>query len=106
MPHVVRPPQGARPDELPVQRRPDLLGAHAGRLGAEPGEKGDGGTLFLSGTHKASFPYPPSVREPDNAFSESYSCPAGSVFIFTESLLHAGTPGRTGRGPGRDLQRL
>lgn len=56
-----------------------------------PVEKGDGGTLFLSGTHKASFPQPSCVREPDNAHMESYSCPAGSVIIFTESLLHAAT---------------
>src|SRR5437870_4981758 len=38
-----------------------------------PVEKGDGGTLFLSSTHKASFPQPPCVREPDNAHMESYS---------------------------------
>ena len=57
-----------------------------------PVAHGDGGTLFLSGTHKAKFPYPPSVTEPDNPFMEDYACPAGSVFIFTESLLHAATP--------------
>ena len=50
-----------------------------------------GGTLFLSGSHKAKFPYPPSILEPDNPMMESYQCPAGSVFIFTESLLHAAT---------------
>jgi len=57
-----------------------------------PVNKGDGGTLFLSGTHKANFPFPPSVLQPDNPHLETYSCPAGSLFIFTESLLHAGTP--------------
>jgi hypothetical protein len=56
-----------------------------------PVKKGDGGTLFLSGTHKAAFPYPPSVLEPDNPHMESYECPAGSVILFTESLLHAAT---------------
>jgi hypothetical protein len=56
-----------------------------------PVAKGDGGTLFLSGTHKASFPQPPCVREPDNPSMESYACPAGSLLIFTESLLHAAT---------------
>ena len=56
-----------------------------------PVEKGDGGTLFLSGSHKASFTLPESVRQPDNPHLESYNCPAGSVFIFTESLLHAAT---------------
>lgn len=56
-----------------------------------PVDKGDGGTLFLSGTHKAAFPQPGCVREPDNPHMESYSCPAGSVILFTESLLHAAT---------------
>jgi hypothetical protein len=56
-----------------------------------PIEKGDGGTLFLSGTHKANFPFPDSVHQPDNPYLETYSCPAGSIFIFTESLLHAAT---------------
>jgi ectoine hydroxylase-related dioxygenase (phytanoyl-CoA dioxygenase family) len=56
-----------------------------------PVNAGDGGTLFLSGTHKANFPFPDSVREPDNPHLETYSCPAGSLFIFTESLMHAGT---------------
>ena len=56
-----------------------------------PVAKRDGGTLFLSGTHKANFPQPPCVREPDNASMESYDCPAGSVILFTESLLHAAT---------------
>ena len=56
-----------------------------------PVGKNDGGTLFLSGTHKANFPFPDSVRQPNNPYLESYSCPAGSIFIFTESLLHAAT---------------
>jgi len=47
--------------------------------------------LFLSGSHKARLPYPDSVRVPDNEHIEAYACPAGSVFIFTESLLHAAT---------------
>jgi len=56
-----------------------------------PVHEGDGGTLFLSGTHKANFPFPPAVLEADNPHLETYSCPAGSLFIFTESLMHAGT---------------
>ena len=56
-----------------------------------PVEQGDGGTLFLSGSHKANLTLPESVCQPDNSHLESYSCPAGSVFIFTESLLHAAT---------------
>jgi hypothetical protein len=64
-----------------------------------PIEVGDGGTLFLSGTHKANFPHPHEVLQPDNPHLETYSCPAGSLFIFTESLLHAGT---TWKNPDRD----
>jgi len=54
-----------------------------------PVRAGMGGTSFLSGTHKAELPFPQALRVPDNRHMESYSCPAGSVFIFTESLLHA-----------------
>ncbi len=61
-----------------------------------PVGKGMGGTLFLSGTHKSEFPFPESVRAPDNPHMESYECPAGSAFIFSESLLHASTGWRDG----------
>jgi hypothetical protein len=91
VPHVVRPPQAA--GVMNYQCKGGRIYSALTRVVWElnPVEKGDGGTLFLSGTHKANFPYPPSVREPDNAYMESYACPAGSVFIFTESLLHAAT---------------
>jgi ectoine hydroxylase-related dioxygenase (phytanoyl-CoA dioxygenase family) len=56
-----------------------------------PVRQGDGGTRFLTGSHKARIEYPPSVLEMDNAEMGSYDCPAGSVIIFTESLLHAST---------------
>jgi len=56
-----------------------------------PVRAGGGGTQFLSGTHKAELPFPQALRVPDNRHMESYACPAGSVFIFTESLLHAAT---------------
>ncbi len=56
-----------------------------------PVRAGMGGTQFLSGTHKAEFPFPAQLRAPDNRHLESYSCPAGSLFIFSESLLHAAT---------------
>ena len=57
-----------------------------------PVRAGMGGTAFLSGTHKAELPFPAALRVPSNAHLESYSCPAGSVFIFSESLLHASMP--------------
>jgi hypothetical protein len=91
VPHVVRPPQSAGP--MNYQCKGGRIYSALTRVVWElnPVEEGLGGTLFLSGTHKVNFPYPPSVREPDNHYMESYRCPAGSVFIFTESLLHAGT---------------
>ncbi len=56
----------------------------------EVGE-GDGGTLFLPGSHKAAFPRPDELSERDSALWESYACPAGSAVIFTEALCHSGT---------------
>ena len=61
---------------------------------------GQGGTTLLSGSHKAHFNYggPDKYRanlsgSPWEASMqdamEPYSCPAGSVLIFTESLIHA-----------------
>lgn len=90
-PHVVRPPQQA--GAMRYQAEGGRIYSALTRVVWElnPVEKEDGGTLFLSGSHKAKFPYPPSILEPDNAWMESYSCPAGSVFIFSESLLHAAT---------------
>ena len=56
----------------------------------EVGE-GDGGTLFLPGSHKAAFSRPDELSERDSALWESYTCPAGSAVIFTEALCHSGT---------------
>jgi hypothetical protein len=91
VPHVVRPPQGAGP--MNYQCNGGRIYSALTRVVWElnPVRKGEGGTLFLSGTHKARLPYPPEVLAPNNPHMESYECPAGSVFIFTESLLHAGT---------------
>src|SRR5438105_7351166 len=98
-PHVVTPPQHA--GGVRYQCNGGRIYSALTRVVWElnPVEKSDGGTLFMSGSHKARLPYPPSVREPDNPFMESYACPAGSVFIFTESLLHAGT---AWKNPDRD----
>ena len=54
-----------------------------------PVEPGDGGTLLMSGSHKGNFGVPEHTRM-DSPLFESYSCPAGSVIFFTESLCHAG----------------
>ncbi|MSR81796.1 MAG: hypothetical protein EXS58_02570 [Candidatus Latescibacteria bacterium] len=52
---------------------------------------GDGVTMFLSGSHKAAFPRPEELSGRDSSLWESYTCPAGSVVIFTEALCHTGT---------------
>ena len=63
-------------------------------------KKGQGGTTFLSGSHKAHFnyggpdPYRPNIdgspwQESMHRAMEEYSCAPGSVVIFTESLVHA-----------------
>jgi hypothetical protein len=56
-----------------------------------PVEHGKGGTLFITGSHKAVYPAPPSARQPDSPVWETYSCPAGSLLFFTEALSHSAT---------------
>lgn len=53
--------------------------------------EGDGGTLFLSGSHKAAFPRPDEISGRDSDIWETYTCPPGSAVIFTEALCHSGT---------------
>jgi hypothetical protein len=50
----------------------------------------DGGTLFMPGSHKANFSMPENHRSTDSPLLETYSCPPGSVIIFTENLCHSG----------------
>lgn len=90
-PHVVRPPQSA--GVMNYQCKGGRIYSALTRVVWElnPVGKGDGGTLFLSGSHKANFPYPEIARQVDSPILEDYACPAGSVLIFTESLLHAAT---------------
>jgi hypothetical protein len=51
---------------------------------------GDGGTLIMSGSHKAEFFVPESLSGKDSPLFESYTCPAGSALVFSEALCHAG----------------
>ena len=44
----------------------------------------------MSGSHKSNFDIHPAHTAMDSPMFESYSCPAGSVLFFTESLCHAG----------------
>ena len=55
-----------------------------------PIDEGDGGTLLMSGSHKANFGVHASHTVMNSPLFETYSCPAGSVLFFTESLCHAG----------------
>ncbi|MBM3277631.1 MAG: phytanoyl-CoA dioxygenase family protein [Candidatus Handelsmanbacteria bacterium] len=57
-----------------------------------PVYQGDGGTLLLPGSHKAAYPAPKSIMQPDSPLWVDYECPAGSVLFFTEALTHSGTP--------------
>lgn len=48
-----------------------------------------GGTLFVTGSHKAVYTAPDSIRTPDSPIWDTYECPAGSLLFFTEALTHS-----------------
>ncbi len=52
-------------------------------------DKGDGGTLLVTGSHKAVFPAPDALLDPTWPNWDTYSCPEGSVLFFTEALTHS-----------------
>ncbi len=91
VPHVVLPARRGGPMTYHCRNGRIYSGLTRVVWELEPVRAGMGGTLFLSGTHKAEFAFPPSVLAADNPLLESYSCPAGSALIFSESLLHAAT---------------
>ena len=55
-----------------------------------PVKRGQGGTKFLTGSHKAAFDAPPSIQNEDSPLWEDYECPAGSLLFFTEAITHTG----------------
>lgn len=57
-----------------------------------PVQHGKGGTLLATGSHKAAYPAPPEVDDPESDVWETYECPAGSVLFFTEALAHSTSP--------------
>jgi len=57
-----------------------------------PVEPGDGGTHFMSGTHKMNFEIPEEYKKESSGMFETYSCPAGSLVIFCERVMHTGYP--------------
>lgn len=100
MPHVVRPPQQANAMRYQVAGGKIFAGLTRVVWELEEVKAGQGGTSFLSGSHKAHFnyggpdPYRPNISESPweanmRTVMDEYSCPAGSVVIFTESLVHA-----------------
>jgi hypothetical protein len=68
--------------------------AHAGLTRVvwelNPVEKGGGGTLFVSGSHKAALAAPESIQDRHSPLWETYACPAGSLLFFTEAITHSG----------------
>lgn len=100
MPHVVRPPQQANAMRYQVAGNKIFSGLTRVVWELEEVKSGQGGTSFLSGSHKAHFNYGgPNRYQPNIAESpwedsmraamKDYNCPPGSVVIFTESLIHA-----------------
>ena len=100
MPHVVRPPQQANAMRYQVAGNKIFAGLTRVAWELEEVKAGQGGTTFLTGSHKAHFnyggpdPYRPNISESPweeslRAAMDQYSCPAGSAIIFTESLIHA-----------------
>ena len=100
MPHVVRPPQQANAMRYQVAGSKIFAGLTRVVWELEEVKAGQGGTTFLTGSHKSHFsyggpdPYRPNISESPweesmRAAMDQYSCPPGSVVIFTESLAHA-----------------
>ena len=100
LPHVVRPPQQANAMRYQVAGGKIFAGLTRVVWELEEVKKGQGGTSFLSGSHKAHFnyggpdPFRPNISDSPwensmRGMMDEYSCPAGSVVIFTESLVHA-----------------
>ena len=100
LPHVVRPPQQANAMRYQVAGSKIFAGLTRVVWELEEVRAGQGGTSFLTGSHKAHFNYGGPDRYAPNIGGspweqqmreamETYSCPPGSVVIFTESLAHA-----------------
>ena len=100
LPHVVRPPQQANAMRYQVAGGKIFSGLTRVVWELEEVKAGQGGTTFLTGSHKAHFnyggpdPYSPNIghspwEQSMRAAMAQYSCPAGSVIVFTESLIHA-----------------
>ncbi|MEM7031552.1 MAG: phytanoyl-CoA dioxygenase family protein [Chloroflexota bacterium] len=55
-----------------------------------PVQHRQGGTLFITGSHKSAYPVPDSTRlDEQSPVWDTYGCPAGSLIFFTESISHS-----------------
>lgn len=57
-----------------------------------PVAHGQGGTLLVTGSHKAAYTAPDEIQDPASSVWTTYDCPAGSVLFFTEALTHSAHP--------------
>ena len=57
-----------------------------------PVKKGQGGTLLVTGSHKAVYAAPESLKTVDSPIWDTYGCPEGSLLFFTEALTHSAHP--------------
>jgi len=56
-------------------------------------EHGKGGTAFIPGSHKSNFrPFPDHFDDRDSGVWDTYSCPPGSLLIFSEAVRHTACP--------------
>ena len=42
---------------------------------------------FIAGSHKAAYPMPEAMQDMNASLWDTYACPAGSLILFTESIL-------------------
>ncbi|MEM7533913.1 MAG: phytanoyl-CoA dioxygenase family protein [Chloroflexota bacterium] len=56
-----------------------------------PVKHGQGGTLLITGSHKAAFTAPDEITESTSDCWTTYECPAGSLLFFAEAVTHSAT---------------
>lgn len=57
-----------------------------------PVRKGKGGTMLVTGSHKAVYTAPDEIQDPSSDIWTTYDCPPGSVLFFAEATTHSGHP--------------
>lgn len=59
----------------------------------------DHATGFFTGSHKMNLPIPDALRTIDSPLLSTYTCPPGSLILFSESTIHAGMVWRNADHP-------